>query len=211
MTGFDGQMTTTTIATQWEGAKKSQTHTHTQAKVASYVRGSGSSDMAANCAENVGANSLPADQNGLVHSQCLRLVWFRMRRCTPDGRRPAAAQDGPQQEQEQAAPVTRARLPSNYQAASEDEPKTHDEMCKLTKRPNLLFEIGKTGVVQGSPEHSTLCEAKSAPHKVHRELWKPNTAASRNPGLRSLIRGININISEERIQQFSTNTREVVE
>ena len=76
---------------------------------------------------------------------------------------------------------------------------------------NLLLEIGKTGIVQGSPEHSTLCElneAKLALHKVHRELWKPISAASK-PRLCSLIHGINI--SEERIKQFSTNTRELVE
>ena len=76
---------------------------------------------------------------------------------------------------------------------------------------NLLCEFGKTGVVQGSPEHSTLCElndAKFALYVLDCELRKNNFAASKRR-LDDLIGGLNVN--EERIQQFSLDTPQLVQ
>ena len=106
-----------------------------------------------------------------------------------------------------------------------DEPQSHDLASNQTNKEaqevavlriqasdanNLLWEIGKTGVVQGSPEHSTLCElneAKFALYVLNRELRKNDFAASKSH-LDDLIGGLNVN--EERIQQFSLDTPQLV-
>ena len=83
-------------------------------------------------------------------------------------------------------------------------------LVQANEANNLLFEIGKTGLVQGSPEHFTLCElneAKLELHKIHYELRKPNSVASKRQFVSS-IAGLNMN--EERIQQFSTDTPQLV-
>ena len=111
--------------------------------------------------------------------------------------------------------VSKAEETQSHSLVSNQTSKEAQEVAVLLVEANdaneLLWEIAKTGVVQGSPEHSTLCElndAKFALHRVKYELQKPNFAASR-PRLVSLIAGVNVN--EECIQQFSLDTPQLVE
>ena len=105
--------------------------------------------------------------------------------------------------------------PHSDNPASDQTSKGAQEVAVLCAQANdannLLLEIGKLGVVQGSPEHSTLCElndAKLALHRFKVELRKPNGAASK-PRLVNLIAGLDVN--EERFQQFSLDTPQLVE
>ena len=111
--------------------------------------------------------------------------------------------------------VSKVEETQSHSLVSNQTSKEAQEVAVLLVQANdaneLLWEIAKTGVVQGSPEHSTLCElndAKFALHRVKYELQKPNFAASR-PRLVSLIAGVNVN--EECIQQFSLDTPQLVE
>ena len=110
---------------------------------------------------------------------------------------------------------SKAEQPQSHDIVSNETSKDAQERAVLLVQANeanqLLLEIGKTGVVQGSPEHPTLCElndAKLALHKVDYELRNPNFAASK-PRLVRLIDGLNV--SEERIQQFSLEIPQLVE
>ena len=110
--------------------------------------------------------------------------------------------------------VSKAEETQSHSLVSNQTSKEAQEVAVLLGQANdaneLLWEIAKTGVVQGSPEHSTLCElndAKFALHKVKYELQKPNFAASR-PRLVSIIAGVNVN--EECIRQFTLDTPQLV-
>ena len=111
--------------------------------------------------------------------------------------------------------VSKAEERQSHDLASNQTSKEAQDVALLRIQTNdannLLLDIGKTGIVQGSPEHSTLCElndAKFALHMLNCELRKPNFAASK-PRLVSLIGDLNVN--EERIQQFSLDTPQLVE
>ena len=111
--------------------------------------------------------------------------------------------------------VSKTEERQSHDLASNQTSKEAQEVALLRIQTNdannLLLEIGKTGIVQGSPEHSTLCElndAKFALHMLNCELRKPNFAALK-PRLVSLIGDLNVN--EERIQQFSLDTPHLVE
>ena len=101
---------------------------------------------------------------------------------------------------------------SKYHLASnQTSQEAHHWLIQANNANNLLLEVGKTGLIKGSPEHSTFCElndAKFALHKVNCEFRKPNTTASKS-WLVSLIGDLNVN--EERIQQFSSDTPRLVE
>lgn len=107
--------------------------------------------------------------------------------------------------------VRKAEHGQLHDSASNDGKELEALLAQANDANNLLLEIGKNGVVQGSPEHSTLCElneAKRRMYKANVELRKPHTAASK-ARLLSLIGGVNV--SEERFQQFSSEATLLVE
>ena len=97
------------------------------------------------------------------------------------------------------------------EASKVEERQSHNLLVQANDANNLLFELGNTGIVQGSPEQYTLCELNNVRlelHNFHKELRKPASAA-----LKAHLLGIisPLNVNEERIQQFSTNVPRLVE
>lgn len=81
---------------------------------------------------------------------------------------------------------------------------------EVAETNNLLLEIARNGVIQGSTEHAVLHElnsAKLAVYRVNRELRKPQGIAKKNH-LVSIMYGVKVN--EEHIQQLDITTQAVL-